>query len=272
MDTPEYPGFCPQKRLGGTAGCSVWSGDWEGHPDQAILKTFLPGRGWQQETEALSRAGQIQLPANIFCPSILDQQDQPPALLMTRLPGINMALHSIPMPDWSQASRLAAQFLKAWQQQPFKDQDSLPLNRALPQRLESWIEQGSDCLTQEEISVARQRVGDGSIFEGHQRVPCHNDFQPRNWLWNGQSLGIIDFEHAHANHPVFDWVRLELGLWQKMPELRDEFIEEWGGTPEWASPEVIDAVIGIHAIGCIVWGNRHGDKEFIFEGRRILDE
>ena len=271
MDTPEYPGFCPQKHLGGTAGCSVWSGIWqEGTP--AILKAHSPGRGWQQEKDALDQIQQLDLPPSVVTPMILDSRSSPPALILTPVTGINMAHHSFSMADWSQAQRIAARFLKRWQSQPFEDNDPLPLDQALLQRLENWISKGSDCLSKSEIAVARGRLGDGSLFRGHSRVPCHIDFQPRNWLWNGQQLGVIDFEHARPDHPAFDWVRLELGLWQKMPELRDEFIEEWGGLPDWASREVIDAVIGIHAIGSIVWGHAHNDREFVFEGRRVLDE
>ena len=271
MDTPEYPGFCPQKQLGGTAGCSVWSGEWQGSTP-AILKFFSPGRGWQQEQEAFRRLGTLELPRGVLASEVLDRRETPPALVLTLLPGIEMDRHAFSMADWSAANRLAARFLKAWQSQPFEDVDPLPLDQALLQRLEHWISRGEDCLSKSEIAVARGRIGDGQLFQGHQRVPCHMDFQPRNWLWNGQQLGIIDFEHAQPNHPAFDWVRLELGLWQKMPELRDEFIEEWGGLPDWASRKVIDAVIGIHAIGCIVWGHRHNDREFVFEGRRVLDE
>ena len=271
MDTPEYPGFCPQKHLGGTAGCSVWFGRWQGSTP-AIFKSYSPGRGHQQETEAMILLQQLELPQGVFTPQILDCETQPLSLIMSPLSGLNMAHHSFPMPEWSRANRLAARFLRVWQQQPFEDDDPLPLDQALVQRLENWIAQGSECLTDSEIEVARGRVGDGSLFKNHQRVPCHNDFQPRNWIWDGQHLGIIDFEHAHPNHPAFDWVRLELGLWQKSPELRDEFLEEWGEVPDWAAREVIDAVIGIHAIGCIVWGHRHNDREFIHEGRRVLDE
>ncbi|MAJ27915.1 hypothetical protein CBD41_00750 [bacterium TMED181] len=271
MDTPEYSGFCPQKHLGGTAGCHIWEGEYHGQ-GQVILKTFAPGRGWQQEREALRSIPKIDLPQGILTPRILKVREQPPALLMTRLGGTNMEQGSFSTQDWSQANRRAARFLKSWQQQPFQDEDVIPLSTALPQRLESWIDNGKQALQKHEIDGARKRVGDGSLFSNQSRVPCHNDFQPRNWLWDGHQLAVIDFEHARPNHPAFDWVRLEVGLWQKIPELKDEFIEEWGELPEWASAKVMDAIIGLHAIGCIVWGHLHEDREFIFEGRRILDE
>ncbi len=271
LDAPEYPGFCPQISLGGTAGCSVWEGEIAGH-GTFVLKTHSPGRGWQQEWNALRSVEKLDLPVRISCPRIVPGCDQPPTLLMSKLPGLNMAHHSFPMEAWSQATRLAARFLQSYQQQAFIDDDSVPLSQALPLRLERWIQQGKEILHEREIAIAKDRVGDGSLFKNQSRVPCHNDFQPRNWLWDGQQLSVIDFEHSHPNHPAFDWVRLETGLWQKMPQLKDEFVDEWGCTPSWASPEVLDATIAIYAIGCIVWGNRHKDREFISEGRRILDE
>ncbi|MDC0347540.1 aminoglycoside phosphotransferase family protein [Planctomycetota bacterium] len=270
MSPPQFRDFIPTQRIGGTAGVEVWSGkDSTGSP--AVLKTFPLGRGWQQEYAALRSINKAPL-TEVVIPRLLDTSENPPAILMSYLDGKNMESHRFPMSTWSMAIQQAGRFLSQFHAIPLSEDDSLPLSKALPLRLESWIKRGAKWLSPAEIRHARYKVGHGAVFEGHQRVYCHNDFEPRNWIWNPRGLGIIDFEHAHGNHPAFDWVKLEVGLFQKMPELREEFIASIGGTPQWATSEVLDAIIAIHAIGCIVWGSQHGEKSYIYEGRRILDE
>ena len=142
MNSPYFPDFIPHERLGGTAGVEVWSGrDSTGSP--AILKTFTLGRGWQQEYAALLSINKAPL-TEVVIPRLLDTSETPPAILMSYLDGKNMESHRFPMPTWSIAIQQAGQFLAQLHAIPLSEADSLPLSKALPLRLESWIERGAD--------------------------------------------------------------------------------------------------------------------------------
>jgi hypothetical protein len=60
-------------------------------------------------------------------------------------------------------------------------------------------------------------------------VPCHLDFQPRNWLVNTcGDLSLVDFEHARVDLPVRDLVRLRFRIWPDRPALREAFLTGYG--------------------------------------------
>ena len=203
-------------------------------------------------------------------PEILHADEESRILVLSAVAGISAEKLPADPTAMDVVMIQAGRFLRSLHQLSIEETDSVPLSEAIVMRLESWIQAGDDNLSHEEIACARQRVGDGSLFREQLRVPCHNDFQPRNWLWDGDRIGIIDFEHAHANHPAFDWIRMETGIWKQQPRLRRRFIEGYQGEPAWAVDEVINAIGAVHAVGCIVWGNRHGDVSFTTQGRSIL--
>ena len=66
---------------------------------------------------------------------------------------------------------------------------------AIPLRLALWLERGGDRLSFAEGKLARALVGDGAMFEGDRRVPCHRDYQLRNWILDRRdrpaTLGVI---------------------------------------------------------------------------------
>ena len=125
-------------------------------------------------------------------------------------------------------------------------------------------------LEEKQILRARQSFVDGNLFDGDQRTLCHNDYQPRNWLWDGKRIGIIDWEHSHPNHPGFDLVRLQVGAWQQQPQLRDSFLDGYGQLPDWLEDERMDAIVALFAIGCVVWGTQHHQKDLVELGQHCL--
>lgn len=266
----ESSGFIASHRVDAGGNCQVWAGQLpDGTP--AFLKQFAELRSWKQEQQALADwlprlpAGQANLPR------LLDQNPDEKCLLISAVPGVSIEKSPLATGQLEEVMQQAGSWLRGLHRLDPLASDDLSLSESLPLRLESWIENHGDSLTENEIELARQRVGDGSLFKSTLRVCCHNDFQPRNWLWDGHQIGIIDFEHAHANHPAFDWVRLETGIWQKAPELRDRFIDGYGEEPDWSDGEILAAICALYAVGCIVWGTRHREVAVVANGRRILD-
>ena len=266
---PESQDFTPQARLRPAGNCHVWSGHLA-DGTRVFLKQYPETRSWLQEKQALKEWQPQLSPDLAHLPQILAEDPADRTLLLSSVPGDSVEQIWTQMEQQDDVMKSAGAFLRALHDLPFEDTDEMPLSDSLPMRLESWIKNLANSLNETEISTARKRVGNGSQFLGDTRVPCHNDFQPRNWLWDGNQIGVIDFEHAHANHPAFDWIRMETGIWLQQPRLRDLFIEGYGKTPAWSAGSARDAVGAIHAVGCIVWGTRHGDESLVSAGRRIL--
>lgn len=263
-------GFVASHRVDAGGNCQVWAGHLsDGTP--AFLKKFVESRSWNQEQQALLNWLPRCPSALANLPRLLDQDPGDRTLLISAVAGVSIEKAPLAAGQLEQVMQQAGKWLSALHQLDPQDTDDLSLSDSLPLRLESWIENHGNSLSENEIQKARKLVGDGSLFKSTTRACCHNDYQPRNWLWDGDRIGIIDFEHAHPNHPAFDWVRLETGIWQKAPELRERFIEGYGEETDWSDGAVLDAICAIYAVGCIVWGSRHQEAAIVANGRRILD-
>lgn len=57
-------------------------------------------------------------------------------------------------------------------------------------------------------------------------VPSHNDFLPRNLLFDGKRLWLIDWENAYRNDPLID-VGTALDNFAPAPELEDALLHAW---------------------------------------------
>ncbi len=266
---PDAREFTAEARISAAGSCHVWSGHLA-DGTRAFLKQYPETRSWLQEQQALKQWLPRLSPELAHLPQILAEDPSEKTLLLSSVPGEIVEQIWSRLEQQDDVMKSAGAFLRALHDLPIEDTDEMPLSDSLPMRLESWIKNHDNSLSEDEICTARKRVGNGTQFEGDTRVPCHNDFQPRNWLWNGSRLGVIDFEHAHINHPAFDWIRMETGIWLQQPRLRDCFIDGYGMAPSWSAGSARDAVAAIHAIGCIVWGTRHEDESLVSEGRRIL--
>src|SRR5690606_14148538 len=121
-------------------------------------------------------------------------------LILERLPGVSI---EEPSPAVHHA---AGRFLAALHQLEISDDDPLLLAEALIRRTESWRRRAA-------LEPAQARVVDEhgprrELFAGVRRVPCHRDFTPGNWLWDGETLAVIDFEHARPDLALVDLAKL----------------------------------------------------------------
>jgi aminoglycoside phosphotransferase (APT) family kinase protein len=263
-------GFIATTRVDQGGNCQVWAGKLpDGTP--AFLKKYPQPRSWLQEKQALEKWLPDLSSTWPSLPRMLHHDENARTLVTSTVPGLSVERNWPGLSQMNQVMQQAGKFLCALHRIHHNDSDPMPLNDALPLRLETWISNHQNSLTDREINIAREKVGDGSLFDHDNRVCCHNDYQPRNWLWDGKRFGIIDFEHSNYNHPAFDWVRLETGIWQKHPEMRDRFIEGYGTEPGWSHGAALEAICAIYAVGSIVWGSTHDAVALVADGRRILD-
>lgn len=70
----------------------------------------------------------------------------------------------------------------------------------------------------------------GAMADDLARVASHNDPNPRNILFDGERLWLIDWESAYGNRPAFD-AAIVLDNLAPTPELEAGFLRGWGGRP-----------------------------------------
>jgi len=201
---------------------------------------------------------------------LLESNEEEKLLLISAVPGEPVESGRTSEQELPLIHRQAGLFLRELHRLEVVDEDPVTLSTALPERLQSWIDKADGLLEDDQIVQATKCIGDGSLFANDRRVACHNDYQPRNWLWDGQRLGMIDLEHAHLNHPGFDLVRLQVGTWQESPQLRESFLDGYGQNPDWLHDERMDVIVSLFAVGCIVWGTQHQQPDLVTLGRRCL--
>lgn len=239
-----------------------------------FVKVFSSRAKCRQERDALKRWAPALRREDLSTPEIVAAEPEERALLLSGLPGVSASAAAGSEHDAARWHHRMAAACRTLHELPLKetDLDPLPLARAIPERLASWLRRAGDRLSTAERETARRLVGDGSLFEGDSRVPCHRDFQPRNWLIDrrhegSETYGLIDFEHARPDHPLVDFVRVAE---RATPGIFEAFLDGYG-IDRASIDGKLRAISAIHAIGSVVWGDEHGDAEFSAEGHRLLE-
>jgi thiamine kinase-like enzyme len=102
-------------------------------------------------------------------------------------------------------------------------------------------------------------------------VPCHLDFQPRNWLLGpAADLYLVDFEHARTDIPLRDLVRLRFRAWPGRPDIKDAFLNGYGRDLTSSDTETIQHLGALDALTAIARGHQTGDPHLIESGHLTL--
>lgn len=75
-----------------------------------------------------------------------------------------------------------------------------------------------------------ERVCAAYTWDDAGRVSAHNDPNPRNWLFDGQRLWLVDWETAFSNEPAVDLAILTLDI-AATPDLETALLEGWQDAP-----------------------------------------
>ena len=85
------------------------------------------------------------------------------------------------------------------------------------------------------LDAASQRLAElREVYapEAENHVSSHNDFLPRNLLFDGKRLWLIDWENAFRNDPLVD-LAIALDNFAPSPELEEVLLHAWlGRTPD----------------------------------------
>lgn len=101
-------------------------------------------------------------------------------------------------------------------------------------------------------------------------VPTHGDWQPRNWVFDGTRLRVIDFGRFDYRPAATDLCRLAVQQWRSTPSLEAAFMAGYREDPR--DPDVWGIDLVREAIGTAVWAYQVGDEPFEHQGHRMLRE
>ncbi len=232
-----------------------------------IVKRFGSVRGFAQERRALGAwlAGRSEL-GGARVPRLRAADPKLAALILERLPGEGVGDDG----GGPEVQRAAGRFLAGLHALASADDDPLPIGEALERRARAWRTRGA--LEPELVELVERLGPRADQFAGVRRVPCHRDFAPRNWLWDGERLAVLDFEHARLDLALADLCKLWVDLWSG--SLDDPgalaLFAGYGRTLAPAERGRLRALVVLHGLSSLVWGRQHGNPNHIAEGYRAL--
>ena len=136
-------------------------------------------------------------------------------------------------------------------------------------KLDYWAARGRGLVEARLVRGVRARLAPLDGIKA-QRVPCHADFSPRNWLVADGHLGVIDFGDARGDVWVHDFGRLLLG-WRLGGDGRAALFDGYGRTPTVEDLELLRASYAVDLVWGIVWADEHDNTEFALNLRSLLE-
>ena len=221
----------------------VQAGD---EPLVAVLRWGLARRKFAQECTVAEHLW----PRLDAAPVLLAKEQEHGALLRTALPGVAGVTEPA-------AVAAAARAVAALHGVPVADSDAVSLADAVALRAAAAARQ---LPAEPLVANALQVVDEGRPFEGALRCWCHRDLQPANWVWNGQTVGLVDWEHSRLDAPELDLAHLvSTTFWAS-------FRRHYGEVDD----ARIRAAVALHGLVTLAWGCRHADRSFVQRGRAVL--
>lgn len=161
-------------------------------------------------------------------PRLLATTDDPPALMVTALPGQPLAICSLSEEAERKAHRQAGAILRDLHNAgpPRRLTD---MTTWLHERGMAWLDAAHDIIPphrRAEITGHLEKLRElGPI----PATPCHLDFTPSNLIHDDAgTLRLIDFEHTRYDLAARDLVRLATRTWSERPDLLDAFQATYG--------------------------------------------
>lgn len=130
----------------------------------------------------------------------------------------------------------------------------------------------ADLLGREEVAFLRLQIAALADTPPQECVPCHGDFQPRNWLFDAEAdlLRVIDFGGARWQVPVLDLTNLCLGAWWREPEVCASFLDGYGRALTQAEVELLGASLSVAAMNAVRRGTDNANARLHARGRQCL--
>ena len=143
----------------------------------------------------------------------------------------------------------------------------------LDDRVRHWTSQADNLLSAKDHAIIDGHLSALATVGIPRGVPCHLDFQPRNWLLDTSgNLALIDFEHARTDLPARDFVRLRFRVWASRPDLQEAFFDGYGRRLTDAEDEAVWHLGALDALTALVRGRQCGDPALITSGHATLSQ
>ncbi|WP_422934413.1 aminoglycoside phosphotransferase family protein [Sinomonas sp. P47F7] len=265
-----------------------WLGSWEVEEDMSwgiqgihvlrlgtargpvVVKASATSHHIQRELRAHL---QMTAPLGDRAPRLLHGDARAGLLVTSWLPGrlVEGGPHEFSPDAFRQAGELLARF-----HQPRHETSSY--DPAALNKLGDFAERAAGLVPAEQLRAVRL------LAATHRPAPrmlfaTHGDYQPRNWVEDGGTLGVIDFGRAGYRPWVTDLVRLEhryfaadatrAGSPHDGGALRAAFYAGYGRDPA-EEPDSWRLDNLLQALGTVVWSHDVGDPAFEEEGRGML--
>jgi len=162
-------------------------------------------------------------------PQLLAVSDEPPAIVVTALPGRPLTTLRLGTDKEAEAHRQAGQLLRLLHHAapPRTEPD---MTGWLANRGEHWLALATTVLSTRRRAEIREHLQALTALGPVPAVPCHLDYTPRNLLLrrtDGQ-IAVIDFEHARYDLAGRDLVRLATRAWPARPDLEAALLDGYG--------------------------------------------
>lgn len=238
--------------------------------ERAYLKSHRQNTKFQQELHAY-RHWCPQLAGHV--PQLLAvREEEPHGLLLSALPGTpleNLQLDSV---SEQEAHHQAGQLLARLHRQPATNDARPTPDEAYAKRLAAWKPRAQDIVDDNAIAWVSERLQEAlPLLRELNRVPCHRDYTPRNWLWHEGTLTLIDFEHSKPDLWFLDIERLWRDTWLTKPNLREAFLAGYGRELTRDEEALLERLAALSALTTIVWAREHNDQTFEEQGRNTLN-
>lgn len=191
--------------------------------------------------------------------------DRPAKLLVTDyLPG--QLAYRTPAAVDPRVHRRAGELLRAFHAQ--ESRPSAGVDAAATARAFAWLD-APHAIAPDVVQRLRGLLENWQPVEA-PLAPTHGDWQPRNWLVDGDIVRVIDFGRFAFRPAATDLARLAAQEWREAPECEAAFVDGYGGDPR--HPDHWRLIRLREAIGTAAWAHQVGDESFEAQGHRMIAE
>ncbi|GEM_PF-1167830 len=199
-------------------------------------------------------------------PRVISRDDDLAVILMTEVEGELLDETPVSSDECTLMFKMAGRFIRKLHDVGIPDPDGIDPAEYLRDRLDYYLSAGEEAIDEQTATWVRELIHEASSLPGLQRVPCHMDFSPRNWLIQrneeGTGFGVIDWERTRWDLWLQDVQRMEYDHFHREPHLRDAYFEGYGREPTEDEGLLLNTLSLVTAIGSIPWAISHNDEYF----------
>jgi Phosphotransferase enzyme family len=138
--------------------------------------------------------------------------------------------------------------------------------------LERWSGRGVGLLSDAELEIAKRSVTTLAELPAPERVPCHGDYTPRNWIIDNRRVRVIDFEETQPDAWMSDIGRMTIGFWPGQSHLTDAVLDGYGRRLSADDEATAICLFAVTAVKFIVLGIELGKRDFVSRTQHVLQQ